>query len=258
MKQYLIRFAKSRAVGVALIVLLLAGWEIGSRLGVRASPNWPPVTRILAAGFDIIADGSLLSHMFATLRRMFVGYSIAVLLGVTVGTAIGYFRFLYNLFEPTIELLRPIPSPAYLPLLILFFGIGDLMKILLIVVATFFPVVLNTYGGIRSVDPVEIQTARTFGLRSKAILKEVAVPAASPQIFTGMRISLAIALIVSILAEMLAGSNGLGFLIVNAQRTFRAPVVYVIIFILGLVGYILNRSFLLMERRVLRWHVAMR
>lgn len=256
------RFARkawnSRALGVLLIFLLLCLWELSSRTGLIQSPNWPPVSRILVNAVNVIVDGTLASHTLATLWRMLLGYSIAVILGVLVGIAIGYFRVLYNLLEPIFELLRPIPGPAYLPVLILFIGIGDSMKVTLIVVASFFPIVLNTYGGIRSVDPVQIQTAKTFGLGSFSTLKEVVVPASLPQIFTGMRISLAISLILAILAEMVATTNGLGFLILNAQRTFRAPTMFVALFTLAAVGYVFNRLFLLVERKFLRWHIESR
>lgn len=258
MRAVLARLVRSRAIGVLLIVVLLLIWEGTSRAGLVDSPNWPPVSEILSSGAAIVADGTLWQHTASTLQRMLLGYAIAVLLGIGVGIALGYFRVMYNLLEPVIELLRPIPGPAYLPVLILFLGIGDLMKVSLIVLASFFPIVLNTYGGIRSVDPVQLQTAQTFGLGPFPTLREVVLPAASPQIFTGMRISLAIALILAILSEMVATTDGLGFLILNAQRTFRAPTMFVALFTLAAIGYAFNRIFLAIEGRVLRWHVESR
>lgn len=252
------RWWNTRVVGFLLIVGFLAFWEASSRMGIVDSPNWPPVSTILSSAGEVIVDGSLFDHTISTLRRMLLGYSLAVIAGILMGIAIGYFRFLYNLLEPSIELLRPIPGPAYLPVLILFLGIDDAMKVTLVFLASFFPIVLNTYGGIKAVDPVQIQTAKTFGLGSGATLREVVLPAASPQIFTGMRISLAIALILAILSEMVAATNGLGFLILNAQRTFRAPLMYVSLFTLAGVGYAFNRIFLLVEGRVLRWHIESR
>jgi hypothetical protein len=133
----------------------------------------------------------------------------------------GYVRFFYNLLEPITEVLRPIPSPAYLPIMILFLGIDDEMKIFMIAFASVFPVLLNTYSGVRSVDPIQLQTARTFGVSGRRLLTQIVLPAASPYIFTGMRISLAVALIVMVISEMVAASNGIGYFILSAQRGFK-------------------------------------
>src|SRR5204862_5287008 len=115
------------------------------------------------------------------------------------------------------EVLRPIPSPAYLPIMILFLGIDDEMKIFMIAFASVFPVLLNTYSGVRSVDPIQLQTARTFGVSGRRLLTQIVLPAASPYIFTVMRISLAVALIVMVISEMAAGSNGIGSFFLSAR-----------------------------------------
>ena len=166
----------------------------------------------------------------------------------------GYYRALYNLFEPLVEVLRPIPGPAYLPVLVLFVGIGHEMKVVLILVASFFPILLNTYSGVRSIDPVQFDTARTLGLTTLQTFRELVLPAAMPQILTGMRISLAISLILAILAEMIVSTDGLGYFTLLAQRTFKVTDMYAGIFTLALLGYVLNRVFLLIEGRLIRWH----
>ena len=245
--------ATSRGSGVILIVLLLGLWQF-SALYIMDTPTWPPVTRILAAWYDNIADGTLLRHLLATFWRQMLGYFLAVALGIGLGVAIGYYRILYNLLEPLIEIFRPIPGPAYLPVLVLFVGIGHEMKVVLIMVASLFPILLNTYGGVRSIDPVQLDTARTLGLTTWQTLREVVLPAASPQILTGMRISLAISLILAILSEMIVSNDGLGYFTLLAERTFKVPDMYAGIFTLALFGYVLNRVFLLIESRLLRWH----
>ncbi|MFN2646190.1 MAG: ABC transporter permease [Burkholderiales bacterium] len=244
----------SRLSGVALIVLLLVLWQL-SAIYVVDSPTWPPVTQILEAWYENIADGTLVHHLLATLWRQMLGYGIAVLLGIGVGLAMGYYRALYNLFEPLVEVLRPIPGPAYLPVLVLFVGIGHEMKVVLILVASFFPIVLNTYSGVRSIDRVQFDTARTLGLTTLQTFRELVLPAASPQILTGMRISLAISLILAILAEMIVSNDGLGYFTLLAQRTFKIADMYAGIFTLALFGYVLNRLFLLGEARLIRWHI---
>lgn len=248
------RFFNSRLSGLVLIALLLAAWQI-SALYILDTPTWPPVSKVFEAWFDNVADGTLIKHLVATLWRQMLGYGLAVALGVMLGLAMGYFRVLYNLFEPLVEVLRPIPGPAYLPVLVLFVGIGHEMKVVLILVASFFPILLNTYSGVRSIDRVQFDTARTLGLTTMQTLRELVLPAASPQILTGMRISLAISLILAILGEMIVSSDGLGYFTLLAQRTFKIPDMYAGIFTLALFGYVLNRLFLLCEARLIRWHI---
>ncbi|HUF82306.1 MAG TPA: ABC transporter permease [Burkholderiales bacterium] len=247
-------FVHSRFSGLVLIALLLVAWQL-SALYVLDTPTWPPVTRILAAWYENTADGTLPGHLLATLWRQMLGYGLAAVLGIGLGLVMGYFRPVYNLFEPLVEVLRPIPGPAYLPVLVLFVGIGHEMKVVLILVASFFPILLNTYSGVRSIDRVQFDTARTLGLTTLQTFRELVIPAASPQILTGMRISLAISLILAILAEMIVSSDGLGYFTLLAQRTFKIPDMYAGIFTLALFGYVLNRIFLLCEARLIRWHV---
>jgi len=243
----------SRISGVILIALLLVLWQL-SALYLIDTPTWPPITRILQAWYENIVDGTLIGHLFATLWRQALGYASAIVLGIFFGIMIGYHRSLYNLFEPLVEVLRSIPGPAYLPILVLFVGIGHEMKVALILLAAVFPILLNTYSGVRSIDRVQFDTARTLGLTTVQTLRELVIPAASPQILTGMRISLAISLILAILGEMVVSNDGLGYFILLAQRTFKVPEMYARIFALALLGYVLNRLFLLAKRRLLRWH----
>jgi len=243
----------SRASGMLLIVALLGFWQL-SALYLMDTPTWPPVTRIFAVWYENIADGTLVRHLLATLWRQMLGYSLAVLLGVTLGVLMGYYRILNNLLEPLVEIFRPIPGPAYLPVLILFVGIGHEMKVLLIMIASLFPILLNTYGGVRSIDPVQLDTARTLGLTTAQTMREVVLPAASPQILTGMRISLAISLILAILSEMIVSTDGLGYFTLLNERTFKVPEMYAGIFTLAIFGYALNRLFLLAESKLVRWH----
>jgi ABC-type nitrate/sulfonate/bicarbonate transport system permease component len=242
----------SRVAGVILIALLLLLWQLSAMYLVK-TPTWPTVTRIFEAWFENITDGTLPQHLVATFWRQMLGYGLAVVLGVALGLAMGYYRVLYNLFEPLVEVLRPIPGPAYLPLLV-FVGIGHEMKVVLILVASLFPILLNTYSGVRSIDRVQFDTARTLGLTTLQTFRELVIPAASPQILTGMRISLAISLILAILGEMIVSNDGLGYFVLLSQRSFKVPEMYAGIFTLAIFGYALNRVFLLIEARLVRWH----
>src|SRR5882724_2274108 len=245
---------RSRWLGVAFIVLLLVLWEIAAASGVMPVMSFPRMSEILATWERLIVSGELPGELVPSLWRMFAGYFIGVALGVAIGLLMGYVRFFYNLLEPITEVLRPIPSPAYLPIMILFLGIDDEMKIFMIAFASVFPVLLNTYSGVRSVDPIQLQTARTFGVSGRRLLTQIVLPASSPYIFTGMRISLAVALIVMVISEMVAASNGIGYFILSAQRGFKIRDMFAGVLTLAMLGYLLNWLFLLIENRILAWH----
>ena len=244
----------TRLIGVAFIGVLLVLWEIAAATAFFPPMSFPRVSAILVTWWDLVVSGELPSQVLPSLWRMFAGYFIGVALGVGLGLLMGYVRFFYNLLEPITEVLRPIPSPAYLPIMILFLGIDDEMKIFMIAFATVFPVLLNTYSGVRSVDPIQLQTARTFGVSGRRLLTQIVLPAASPYIFTGMRISLAVALIVMVISEMVAASNGIGYFILSAQRGFKIRDMFAGVLTLAILGYVLNRLFVLIENRVLAWH----
>ena len=245
---------RSRTSGFVLIVLLLVAWELLARSELLATVAFPAFTRVFDALWKLVASGEIAGLLLPSLERLFIGYFLALAFGVGFGIAMGYFRSAYLLFEPLTELLRPIPSPAYVPIAILFLGLGDEMKIFVIAFSSFFPILLNTYSGVRSVDLIQINTARTFGKNAGATLLKVIVPAALPQIFTGMRVSLAISLIMVVISEMVASVDGIGYYILNAQRAFRVPEMYAGVITLGLLGYALNALFVRVERYVLRWH----
>ncbi len=248
------RATGTRWGGMLLIVALLALWEVSSRAGWVYTAYMPPVTRIASAWGDLITSGELARALGVSLYRAALGYGAGLALAVPLGVLIGFYRPLFHFFEPIVELLRPLPPPAVIPLAILFLGIGDAMKVFMIAFACFFPMLVSTAHGVRNLDTRFTDAARALGFGDAAILRYVVVPLAAPPLAAGMKISLAIALILTIIAEMVAGNNGLGFLILDAQRSFRVPELYAGIFTLALVGYALNRLFAAIERHVLSWH----
>jgi len=247
------RIVRTRLTGVMVLLIILLAWQLSVSEGIITSVSVPSVTDIWSAGIEMIRSGALASALGASLSRLVVGYAIAVTAGVLIGLAMGYSRIVYNTLEPLTELLRPIPSPAYIPLAILFLGLGDQMKIFVVAFSCTFPVLLNTFSAIRDIDPVLVDTGRTFRTSRFQQIRKIYLPAAMPGILTGMRVALGISLIVVVISEMVASSTGIGYFILNAQRLFLVPEMYAGIASLAITGYLLNQVFVLAERRILRW-----
>ena len=246
-----------RPLGFALVAGVLLLWEVVSTARVVDPFYFPPVHRIALSLGAAVADGRLVMALAVSLGRGVAGFALGAGLGVAVGAVAGRHPLVRRLIDPLVELLRPLPAPAIIPVAILLLGIDSAMKVAIIAWACFFPVLLNTIDGVRGVPPALIETARNFGLRYAARFFAVVLPAAMPVIFTGLRIALAVMLILTVVTEMVAGNNGIGFLVLEAERTFRIAEMYGFIFALALVGYALNRLFLSVDRRVLAWHHRM-
>jgi ABC-type nitrate/sulfonate/bicarbonate transport system permease component len=244
---------KKRWPGFVLFVLILIAWEYASANDLVDQVSVPRVSAIIASWIAGIKDGQLLEALAPSLGRLFAGFGIAIIVAVPLGLLMGSTALIYRLLEPLTEFIRPIPAAAYIPVAILFLGIGNEMKIFVVTLACLFPILLNTYGGVRGVDPVLIDTGRTFGISRVKALWQIVFPAALPSILTGMRISLGIALIVVVVAEMIAGNSGIGYYILDMQRVFRVPEMFAGIFTLGLLGFMINFIFLKIEQHFLRW-----
>ena len=213
----------------------------------------PSPTKVGGRLVEIIISGKFVQPLAQTLRLLIIGYSIGCILGIIMGLLMGRWRTFYNLFEPLLEMLRPLPKPALLPPLMLFLGLGSPMKITIVALAVFFPVVINTIQGVVGVDRILIDCGRTFGHSPIRVLSNIVLPAALPTILTGMRVGLALGLILVVLAEMLTGTGGVGYLIIDMQRSFRMVDMYAWIVLLALFGYVLNAAFVVIERRIMIW-----
>jgi len=241
------------APGLFTFMLLGMLWEGAFRLGMTNPVLLPPPSIILPTLWQIIVTGAVVKPLIDTLILLFSGFGIACVLGVALGIGMGWNERIYYLFDPLVELIRPIPKAALVPPLFLFLGLGATMKITTVALAAFFPVLISTIQGVRGVDPVATNTARTFGCPAPRMLWSVVLPASLPMIFTGMRVSLGLGLILVILAEMLGGQGGLGYLIVDMQRSFAIRQMYAWIFILAILGLVLNAAFVFIESRAVPW-----
>jgi ABC-type nitrate/sulfonate/bicarbonate transport system permease component len=244
-------------LGWLVLGTLLLLWEYGARANPKLQFYIPPVSQIFAALGRLLTSGEFAGHSISTLSRFLQGYALAALIAVSSGIVLGYYRFAYGLAATVIEFLRPMPSVAIIPVAVLAFGIGDVMIVAVTVYASLWPILINTIDGVRHIEPMLIDTARTFGLKRRLILLQVILPAASPYIMTGLRISLSIALILVTTAEMIAGSRGLGFFILDQERSFNGSNMYAGIIVVAGLGYVLNRLFLALEGLALRWRRGM-
>jgi ABC-type nitrate/sulfonate/bicarbonate transport system permease component len=240
--------------GFVFLAVLAALWELAGRGGWVHRLFFPPLSKILAALWASVISGEILSHVGVSLWRGALGYALAGVAAITLGVLMGYWRRAYEAGEILVEFLRAVPAPAIVPVAMVLFGIGDGMKVFVIFLACSFPILINTIDGVRGVDPVLIRTARTFGYSGAAILSKVVLPAASPFIMTGLRIALAISLILVVVSEMVGATSGIGYYILEAQRTFKVPRMYAGMLVLALLGFGLNRCFLLVDARLMAWH----
>jgi ABC-type nitrate/sulfonate/bicarbonate transport system permease component len=241
---------------LALPAVLFVVWYVAS--DSSESFYLPPLRRILTAFADTWTPARLRSDVLPSLLRLAAGYLVAVILGVAVGVLIGSYRRVRATAEPVLEFFRAIPPPVLVPVIMLFAGIGNGMKVIVIVSGCVWPILLNTVEGVRAVDSVLIDTARSYGISGLARLRRLILPSAGPQIATGMRQALSIAIILMVISEMFAASNGLGFTIVQFQRSFAIPEMWSGIILLGLIGFVLSELFRLAERRVLAWYHGQR
>ena len=215
---------------------------------------FPPLSRIVKSLEDDWLFEQVGTDLVPSLTRFTVGYVLAVASGIGLGVLIGLAPRVRRASLPVIEFLRSIPPPLMLPFVLVVIGIGDNSKIALIVLGAVWPVLLNTVDGVRGVDPLMLDVARSFGLGRATRIRRVMLPAASPKIVAGMRTALSIGLILMIISEMVASSNGLGFRVLSAQRSFDSPGTYAGVIVIGVVGLVVNFGFLVVEARIMRWH----
>lgn len=242
-----------KSVGLLSILTTLVLWELVCRAGWVNLLLLPAPSQIVPVLWKIIAGGSFLGPLGQTLVMLAIGYAVACVLGILLGLLLGCSDVAYGLLEPLIEVIRPIPKPALIPAMVVFLGIGAEMEITTVVLAALFPVLINTLQGVRGVDPVLLGTARTLGCSRTATIWKFILPAALPMILTGMRVSLGMGLVLVILAEMLTAQSGIGFLILDMQRSFQVRSMYAWIIILAAVGLILNVLFEMAEDRAVPW-----
>ncbi|PYE22330.1 NitT/TauT family transport system permease protein [Rhizobium sp. PP-CC-3A-592] len=247
-------FYHQRAIGFCLIAALLCLWEIVARFA--PSPGLPAPTRIAGVWHAEMTTGDLPDQLANTMISMAYGYVIAAFIGITIGVLMARVRFIYAIFEPIVELIRPIPTIVFIPVIILYVGLGREMNVLAIVISATEPILIASFAGARAVPQALKDTAASFRLTWWQTLVEIVLPAALPQIMVGLRLALASSLVIAIASGMIAGNAGVGFYILTAQQTLDISRMYAGAATVAVIGYALNFGFLTIERHLLHWHVS--
>jgi ABC-type nitrate/sulfonate/bicarbonate transport system permease component len=240
------------------IVIFFALWAAFSFANARYLKVFNPVLMpspldVLYTGVELVESGELQRDILASLSRVLQGFGIAAFVGVALGMAVGRSRVLENLVDPMLELLRPIPPLAFLPMMVLWFGIGEASKISFIAYAAFFPIFTTTLEGIKYVDPLLLRAAASLGASRRDLFRYVVLPAATPAIITGLRLGFGLSFFVIVAAEFVAADSGLGYLINDARTFFLVSQMLLGAAVIGLIGFSFNRLLRLLEARLLRW-----
>jgi ABC-type nitrate/sulfonate/bicarbonate transport system permease component len=219
---------------------------------------FPPLRTVLQKFEALWLGARFASDVLPSLGRLAAGYLLACLLGVAIGVPVGLSQPIRRAAEPVLEFFRAIPPPALIPVIVLLAGFGVGTKIVVIVSGAIWPILLNTVEGVKGTDSVLAETCRTYQITGAARLAHFVLPSALPQIVAGMRVGLSIAIILMVISEMFAATNGLGAAIIVFQRSFEIPEMWSGVLMLGLFGFSLSVLFRVFERRVLHWYVGMR
>ena len=243
-----------RWAGFVGVAAFLVAWELAARLVWRDPAVLPSPTQALAEAWRILTLRELALHVSASLSRVVAGFLIAAASGVALGLACGWFRWLSWMARPLVELLRPIPPLAWIPMAIVWFGLGEASKVFVIALGAFFPVFTSAFRGITIVPPVLFSAAQTMDVRGLRLLWKVAVPAALPDIATGLRVSLGLSFGVLVAAELIAAERGMGQLIMEARQVGHLGVAIFGILLIGLVTMVADWQLgHLISRTVGRW-----
>lgn len=236
-----------------VIALFLALWETAPRLGLVDEVFLPRFSVVARAFAELVASGEMWEHVSTSLTRSLIGFTLALLVAIPVGIGIAWYKPVADFLNPILELFRNTAALALLPVFVLILGIGETSKVALVLYASFFPILLNTITGVRTVDPLLIKSAVSLGFGPLRLFQKVVLPAAVPSIFTGVRMAAASSILVLIAAEMVGARAGLGYLITAAQQNFQIPDMYAGILAISLLGLTFNGILVALERRFSRW-----
>ncbi|WP_186428613.1 ABC transporter permease [Clostridium sp. BSD9I1] len=230
--------------------LLLIGWEAVVLTGKYEPSLLPSPLMVLKGIKELIENGTFFTHIKLSLFRFFIGYSAAVILAIILGIILGWFQKIWDVIDPIVQVLRPISPVAWFPFIVLWLGIGDIPAIAIIFIAAFFPVLLSTVSAVKKTDKTYLKVARNFGIKQPFVLTKIILPAAFPNIVTGLHLALGSAWIFLVSGEMVGAQSGLGYLIMDARNSLRTDLLLLAIIMIGVLGLLLDKLITLFEKWV--------
>ena len=249
-------FGQGQLLAISWIapVLLVVLWEALARFGYIEPHVLPAPSKVLATAFKLAYSGTLIHDLLVSLTRAAVGFAIGGSIGFILGTLVGFSRLAEAVIDRSVQMVRAIPFLALLPLVIVWFGVGEAQKIFLVALGVGFPIYINTTLGIRQVDPKLVELGRVQGLTTGELIRRIILPGAMPSILTGVRFSLATAWLALVVAETIGAQSGLGFLAMDAREFLRTDVIVLTIVIYALIGVGADVIARRLERALLSWH----
>lgn len=237
-------------------VLLLVIWQVVSGTGIVPAQKLPPLNTVWQAAVEVARNGQLGDGLVVSLRRMIIGFVIGALIGAVLGVLAGLLRPADTAIDPVVQMIRNVPLFGVIPLLILWFGIGELPKLVLIALAAGLPIYINVHAGIRETDPQLVEATSVLGYTRWQRLRHVILPAAVPHTLVGVRIGVASAWLALVVAETIATDSGIGFMINNARDFLRTDIVIVGLLVYAIIGLLMDTAVRLIERWMLRWRLS--
>ncbi|MEW6122312.1 MAG: ABC transporter permease [Pseudomonadota bacterium] len=243
----------NRAISVLSPVLLLALWEACARFGVIDTRFFPAPSVVVGHMVEMAREGSLWTNTAASLYRLGVGLVAGAVPAIVLGLAMGLYRPVYAAIDPLISATYPIPKSSLLPLILLIFGLGESSKIVMVAIGVFYPIVINTAVGVRQIPPIFLDVGSNFRASSWNTFRTIALPGALPLIMTGIKLGAGMGLVLIAIAEMVGAKSGLGFMIWNAWELFDVATMYVGLFVIAIIGFVMNTALDALERAVVPW-----
>lgn len=237
---------------IVSLIILLAIWQLIFTVSEYDSALFPSPIQAFQALAEMISDGILILHIKASMYRFAIGYISSVIAAVLLGLILGRLPKVFQYVNPALQLLRPISPMAWMPFIVLWFGIGDVPAIVIIFIAAFFPVLLSTVSAVGGIDPIYLRVSENFGIRQPQIMWKVIFPAAFPQIANGIHLALGTAWVFLVAGEMTGAQSGLGYLVIDARNNLRADILFADIIVIGLIGLILDTLLKMAEKRILK------
>ena len=242
---------------LVLPTLLLMAWQVAAELRLYNPILLPPPSRIFQSAITLIGSGELFRHFADSLKRIAMANLIAMSAAIPMGIFMGRYRMFEDLMDGILNILRPIPPLAWIPLAILWFGLGEKSVVFITLIAAFFAILINTIAGVRAVDKSLPRAALSLGASQSDLIKDVIFPAALPHIFTGIRIALGVSWMSIVAAELIASSSGLGYMINYYREVLRSDLIMVGMCSIGIIGFSMDRGLLWLEKKLLPWRVRL-